>query len=971
MLPQDPPDKPSRDRIKAETTRSVVVEASAGTGKTTLLTERVANLVLRDGIPLANLAVVTFTEAAAAELRVRIRSALKGQAGGMGAAWITTIHGFASRVLKEYPHLTDAYPDFAVETSHFTGREQRMLWDSSLSCLKADDAAECMPALVSPGSEALRELASRIEPLRWIDDINVFGDHSEALTEGRREILSRLTELAAKCADPSDLLHRQMASVLEPLARGGGFRSIGGVKCNVGKAQAWGNKETLDEVKAEVKLLNAQLDRLRGIEVYAGLVPAIAKIVIPCALNARRRWDSDKTRLSYDDLLHLAHAAVQRSPDLREALSLRFRHILIDEFQDTSLLQAGLFLGFLSSCGMDGRLTIVGDPKQSIYGWRSADIETYRDTVDFVHRKGALRETISTSFRSCRAVIDFVNAFGTALFSDVPDEEKPFLPEYAPLLPAPGAEEGPKPHVVLLPVPSDGPSAEYKGRVQAEAVADILTGEKYGDWAVLFRATTRLEELVEALDSRNIPYTVEAGRDFKERPEVSDTAMLIRAVTDPGDRRAWVHTLRSLYFGLDDITVSHALCDRPTREVQEAEGVLRGLREAALNLSPGLFIETVFRTTCITEAVRESGFEVNRRLSNLRSILERARECQGMDQLLDVLGGTSSLSSEEPSASPESGDSVTLSTIHRAKGLTWNNVILLNPGRGGNPQRTPLLTDPRTSEAAVGLGEGRSPHFARLSAREKARANAEFRRLLYVAVTRPRQRLVIFSDADEKLSGHALVLREALESARSFFTEETPSPPDLSSLHAAHNPETIRPAPSSIVPGRQFPEQERGAKAMRLGTEVHGLLEKIDLNFPEAWLERNLPLLRGGMEFPGAAAELAMAFFLTPLPFRLSDAAVVGREYPLLSRGRIQYVDLLLDMGTHLEVIDFKTDSPDMIKALMEEYRTKLNTYAETLEKVTGKPAACRLLLLQNRTCVTTREPSPPATRGGGRKDQS
>lgn len=967
-----PPDKPSRDRIKAETARSVVVEASAGTGKTTLLTERVAILVLRDGIPLANLAVVTFTEAAAAELRVRIREALKGQAGGMGGAWITTIHGFASRVLKEYPHLTNAYPDFSVETSHFTGREQRMLWDSSLSCLKADDAAECIPALVSPGSEALRELAAKLEPLRWIDDIRVFGDHKTALTEGRHNALSRLTELAARCADPSDLLHIQIASLLEPLARGAELTSLGTVKCNVGKAQAWGDRGTLDEVKAGVKLLNAELDRLRGIEAYARLVPALEKIVIPCALNSRRLWDSDRTRLSYDDLLHLAHAAVQHSPDLRDALSGRFRHILIDEFQDTSLLQAGLFLGFLSSCGMEGRLTIVGDPKQSIYGWRNADIETYRDTVDFVHSKGALRETISTSFRSCRTVIGFVNAFGNALFGAVPDEERPFLPAYSPLLPAPDALEGPKPHIVMLPVPpGDGPSAEYKGRVQAAAVADMLAGEKYGDWAVLFRAATRLEELVEALDSRNIPYTVEAGRDFKERPEVGDTAMLIRAVTDPGDRRAWVHTLRSLYFGLDDITISHALLDRPSREVQEAEGVLRGLREAASNLSPGLFIETVFRTTCITEAVRESGFEVNRRLSNLRSILERARACQGMDQLLDVLGGTSSLSSEEPSASPESGESVTLSTIHRAKGLTWNNVILLNPGRGGNPQKTPLLTDQRASEAAVGLGEGKSPHFARLSAREKARANAEFRRLLYVAVTRPRNRLVIFSDADEKLSGHSLVLREALAGAEDFITVETPSPPDLSSLHGGRTTPGLRPESCTIVPDRRFPGAEKGARAMRLGTEVHGLLEKIDLKAPEAWLERHLPLLRRGMEFPDTAAGLAMAFFRTPLPFGLSNARVLGREYPLLSRGMILYVDLLLDMGTHLEVIDFKTDSPLMIGAMMQEYTAKLDSYAQTLEKVMGKPAACRLVLLQNRTCVTTREPSPPETRGGGRKDQS
>lgn len=972
LLVLDPPDKASRDRIEAESTRSVVVEASAGTGKTTLLTERVVKLVLRDGIPLANLAVVTFTEAAAAELRVRIREALQGPGGAMGNAWITTIHGFASRVLKEYPHLTDTYPDFSVETCHFTVREQRMLWDSVLSGLDLGDASECLPALVSPGSESLRELAAKLEPLRWIKDTSVFGDHAGALAEGRDRAVSALTELAAGCDDPSDNLHRQMIELLEPLAMGAEFRDLAALKCNVGRAKAWGGRETLDGVKDSVRLLNTDLDRLRGIEAYAAIVPALSRIVIPCALKARSLWDSDRTRLSFDDLLHLAHAAVKRSPGLREALSQRFRHILIDEFQDTSLLQADLFLGILSSCGMQGRLTIVGDPKQSIYGWRSADIETYRDTVDLVHREGALKETISTSFRSCRALISFVNAFGKTLFESVPDGERPFLPEYSPLLPAKKADEGPKPHVVRLsPPPDGGPAAEYKGRLQAGAVADILSGGKYGEWAVLFRATTRLEELVEALDSRNIPYSVEAGRDFKERPEVGDTAMLIRAATDPGDRRAWVHTLRSLYFGIDDIAISQALLDRPTREVQEANAVLRALRDAALNLSPGLFMETVFRTTCITEAIRESGFEVNRRLSNLRSILERARGCHGMDQLLDVLTGTSSLSSEEPSASPESGECVTLSTIHRAKGLAWTNVILLNPGRGGSPQSNSLLTDPRSSEAAVGLGPAKSPHFARLAEREKARSNAEFRRLLYVAVTRARQRLVIFSDSDEKLSGHALVLREALAGADGLFTEETPPPLDLDYLHGPQSPCIDRPEPSSIVPGTAFPEPEQAAKAMRLGTEVHGLLEKIDLGCPEAWLERNLPLLREGMEFPDAAAKLASAFFGTPLPFRLSDAHVVGREYPLLSGGRVLYVDLLLEIGDRLEVIDFKTDSPEMIGTMMQGYREKLDTYARTLEQVTGKPAACRLILLQNRTCVTTREPSPRNIPGGGQTTQS
>lgn len=969
MSRHPPPDQPNRDRITEERERSVVVEASAGTGKTTLLTERVVSLVTGEGIPLENLAIVTFTEAAASELRVRIRAALPEGGTNFAAAWITTIHGFASRVLREYPHLTDGFPDFSVETSHFSRREQRMLWDDHLAGLSRADATACVPALSQPGSEALRELAVKLESMNWIRDASPFGDPEMELRKGRRELQAQLDTMAGLCVNRSDRLGTQMAAMADSLAEGLEFRKIPAVRRNCGSKENWGGKDALDEVKTSIESVNARLEELKGIEEYVPLAPAMERIVIPCALKARKLWDSYRTRLSYDDLLQRAHDSVVRSPGLRSALAARFRHILIDEFQDTSLLQANLFLGFLISCGLSGRLTIVGDPKQSIYGWRNADVETYKQTVDLVHRDGALKETISTSFRSSRSVIDFVNSFGQALFSDAPDEELPFLSEYSPLMPAPGAKQGPEPLVVRLPLPPDGNrAAEYKGKAQAEEAAEILSKEEnFGDWAILFRSTTRLEELVEALDRRGIPYTVEAGRDFKERLEVQDTAMLIRAVTDPSDLYAWVHTLRSLYFGVDDAAITRALNGEPGTVIHQANLLLQKLRTAAATLSPGLFMETVFRTTCITEAVRASGYEVNRRLSNLRSVLERAGCCSAMDQLHDILTGSSSLSSDEPPVSPEGGHAVTLSTVHRAKGLTWTNVMVLNPGQGGRHEQNPLLTNQRERLAAVRLGEGRSPYFQRLSAREKARESAEFRRLLYVAVTRPRERLVIFSDAPgKKPGGHAGVLFQALEAARGTYSEKALEPLDMNALLPRRTDQVFRPSRSMVLLPLVNGEPEPGAVAMRLGTEVHALLEKMDMDSPSDWLERNMPVLREGMEFPDSAAKLALAFFETPLPFRLSEARVVGREYPLLHKGSLLYVDLLFDLGTHLEVIDFKTDSPSSLDENMQSYRTKLELYASTLEQVTGRSVACRLVLLHSRKCVSVREPASPETRGGG-----
>lgn len=948
----------------------MIVEASAGTGKTTLLTDRVASLVLNEGIPLESLVVVTFTEAAAAELRVRIRHALEGSDVSMGSAWISTIHGFASRILREYPHLTRGVSDFTRETSHFSRRELRMLWDHHLAGLPEEDAMECLPALNLPGgSEHLRELTGKIESNRWITDTEPFGDAEEQIRSGREELRGRLSSLIGRCADPSDGHRIKLAALLEQVVRGDPSQGLNKPDCRSGSQGNWGGRDGLKEAREETGAINGLVSRLQDLEAYIPMEAGVRKIVLPCALRARRLWDGNPNRMSFDDLLYHALQAVIRTPELGRALASRFRHILIDEFQDTSLLQARLFLGILESSGLQGRLTIVGDPKQSIYGWRNADIETYTETIEAVARAGALVETISTSFRSSRSVIRFVNAFGEALFSHVPREEEPFLSRYSPLLPAPDAPEGTPPLVLELPSPpGGGPAAAYQARVQAEAVADILSplkDQEYGEWAVLFRSSTRLEELIESLDHRGIPYIVEAGRDFKKRLEVTDTAMLLRTLTDPGNLRARVHTLRSLYFGFDDATVTAALQGRPSREVQEAEVMLERLRASAANLSPGLLVETVFRTTCITEAVTQSRYEVNRRLANLRRILEKAGECRDMGELQDFLEGSSTVSSEEPSASPEEGRAVTLSTVHRAKGLTWSNVILLHPGktRGGAGER--FLADQRKGIAGARLGEGKSPHFPGLEHREKARTAAEFRRLLYVAVTRPRDRLVIFTDSDEDSRGLPAVLNRSLRAAEPFCRRKLLPPLDLDCLHPRRGKPVHRPGPAGVIPPSGPAELQRGERAMRLGSEVHALLEKIDLENPGEWLERSMPLLAGQMEFPERAAELALAFFETPLPFPLEKAEVVGREYPLLSRGKAMYVDLLLDLGSHLEIIDFKTDSPESLEDLLDQYRARQYEYADVLEEVTGRPCGCRLLLLQSRECVTLREPPGSGSPGG------
>lgn len=931
-------DKSVREAIRNEKNRSVVVEASAGTGKTTLVTDRVKALV-ENGTPLEKLSVVTFTEAAASELRVRIRKILSPEdRRTMDQAWITTIHGFASRILREYFHLCGGVPEFSVETGHFSKSELEIHWDLFLA--EADPALlrDSAESLKKPGSSKLLEIAGEIENCRWFTDSSPLGNTKNKLEKTRSIWKQRIELLIPLCTDRSDKLLDNIRKTTNSLDNKIAER----INLRGGSSGNWGGKESLAGVKTILREYNNTGVKLMS--AYSGMIPllpAIDRLVIPFGNRMRAIWDSDPTRLSFDDLLYRAWLAVSRSQELRRELNNRFSHIFIDEFQDTSLVQVRLFSILLEQSGLQKKLTVVGDPKQSIFGWRSADIETYKETLEKLEDDNALFETIVVNFRSEVSIINFINSFGNALFTGIPPDEKPFSCDYSFIEARPEARQGDGVTVYRLP----DLSAEEMAEVQARRIADLI--EDPASTAILFRTVTHLDAVVQELEKRNIPYRVEASRDFHKRKEVEDTANLMRAVLCPSDRYALVKTFRSIFFGISDRDITLWRQGASPNSIKAAEELLEKLRRFSRTLPPGPFIETLFRNTCLLPAVEESDYQVARRLGNLRFILETAHRTTDYALLLETLTGKAPLSAVEPSAPPESRTGVvTLTTIHRAKGLAWKHVILANPGNSFNTTTPPVLVNSRDLTAGIKIVDGLTAHYHDLSEREKARNRAEYRRLLYVAVTRPRRKLDIFLPEKTREGSPAGIMSNALTAATGLYENGTATPDEFlcrtprdGRKHVHHEtPDSFKllyPESLPVVqPGRE--------KQMRLGTEVHSILEFIDFNKPVLWLSNKREQLRNSLEFPDEAAALALKFFEI---FNIDEAEVMGREYPLLVNGKHYYIDLLIRRNGILEVIDYKIDRNDPEKKT-EEYREKQLLYKNTLKKLTGKEVKAKLVFL-------------------------
>ncbi len=809
-------DQDVRDRAGKDLQQSFIVDAGAGTGKTTVLISRILGVIASGRSSLDRIVAITFTEKAAGELKVRLRGELEKALRGFESerwsyvrdalveierAQVSTIHSFCATLLRERP----------IEAGVDTGFE---VLDEIGANLLLDQSWEAWLAREMDQTAGI--LAEGLEAGIRIDDLYRLGKflihHRDLLKfpapvrEDREPFfrcldqnLSRLDELRSACLDPKDRAWIQIESILEgcrEMTQASSLRRCIGrpytFRPSDGNQKNWSPNETLVEVKDRISELKESYEKLMA-AVRHNLAVALLEWLKGYALHyeAAKR---ERGCLDFFDLLYRTRELLKRNLDARRYFQGRFDYILVDEFQDTDPLQVEIFfyLAEISPKAKEwsevklqpGKLFLVGDPKQSIYRFRRADIETYHTAEEILSRQGAILD-LSLNFRSRPQVVDWVNGLFCNLIR--PSQEGFYQPSYRPIIAScPEREEA---SVVLMPlapqVPARKGSAAHLRAIEARTMASFIKkivakgwpvwgrqdGKKrkirYGDVGILFRAKEAIDLYEEEFRDFEVPYRVAGGRRYYSRQEMGALLAVLSAINNPKDKAALTAALRSPFFSASDedlfllIHKGHALdylspgagSSDLAESIRDAFSLLRELHVFRNEIPVPRFLLKLYEKTRVLPFLylKPQG---DQKVANLIKVVDMARSLarQGLVTLRSFVEFLRKMESSEveEGESPlaeESEDAVRIMTIHKAKGLEFPLVVVADAAYQSKSRTGEGIVNRQEGSLEVRFGNSEvsiaTLGWEATREKERLREEAEDRRLLYVAATRARDYLVI------------------------------------------------------------------------------------------------------------------------------------------------------------------------------------------------------------------------------------
>jgi ATP-dependent helicase/nuclease subunit A len=840
-------DQAVRDRIRDDLDTTLLIEAAAGTGKTTALVNRIVSVIGSGRGVLSRIVAVTFTEKAAGELKLRLRAEIEHARQAtdpasvarerfdlalkqLEEARIGTIHSFCADLLRERPVEAGVDPMFEVAPEDIAGEMFDAAFDRWFERVLSNPG-EGMRRLLRRSDLSQRRGPREIargaarELMNWRDfdspwQYSPFDRNAEinSLIDEVKEIgkLGELREGDDWLAKSLDVIARPVneATRLEGV-RGRDHDALESVLIRLCPGRHWDWKgyggdfgETpRDDVFKRRTALRERLNKFRD-DAGANLAPLLREELWPIVdlyEDIKRRAG----RLDFLDLLLVARNLVRDNPAVRVELQNRFTHIFIDEFQDTDPLQAEILMLLASADPVEtnwlrvkpiqGKLFIVGDPKQSIYRFRRADVSLYQGVKQLLLMHGAKLEHLTVSFRATPAIQTMVNA----AFAPLMNQESGTQPAYAPLTEY-RADPGTQPPVVVLSVPE--PYSEY-GRVTNwridESLPDAIAA--YARWLVnesgwtvtereapsvrvpirprhiciLFRRMNSFgsdvtRPYLRALEARHLPHVLVKGGSFNEREEVIALRNLLGAIERPDDELTVFAALHGPVFALSDAALlefraAHGSL-HPFRKLPEqlpdSIGEVKDALEVIKTLHRGRNRRPIAETIAkLLEATRaHAGFAIwptgEQALANVMRIMDQARRYEARGGMTSFRAFVDELEAraerDEASETPiveEGTEGVRIMTVHRAKGLEFPVVILADLTCNETRAGASRYIEPASRLAAMELAGCAPRELQEHAADEHRRDEEEAIRLLYVASTRARDLLVVPAVGDEATDG--------------------------------------------------------------------------------------------------------------------------------------------------------------------------------------------------------------------------
>ncbi|HEY3202302.1 MAG TPA: UvrD-helicase domain-containing protein, partial [Thermoanaerobaculia bacterium] len=799
--PASLPDDAHRAAIREDLDTTMLVEAAAGTGKTSCLVDRMVALVATGRATVDRLSAVTFTIKAAAQLRQRFQNGLEeslrterepGRRAHLAAAlarldscFLGTIHAFAARLLRERPVEAGVDPGFEEMDEPENGAARSEAWDRFAERLFLD--ADPRLARLIDLDVPLENLRETFETVCENSDVDLaIGPlrPEPDFADARREVAAFLErEAAAIPAEAPAGGWSEFQAAVRRARRLLGILDVEGAPELVRILKVLRPSKVLDSAGGSKKPFEAFRERVVK-PALAAWAEYLHPFVMPLLREARDEygeWRRREGRLNFQDLLLYARDLLRDHPRVREALRGRFTPILVDEFQDTDPIQAEI-LFYLTGANtrerdwtkltpVAGSLFVVGDPKQSIYRFRRADIEIYEEVRERIGRCGRFVE-LSTSFRSSAGLCDWVNGVFGRMFPNAPTRAQA---AYVGLSPArTDAPSGPS--VFRLDTPSSGnldrPVVELDATRVANAVATWIAARTHrpGDFLLLFRRRRHMADYARALERRGVPYEIAGGGAFRESADLDALMPLLEALADPENPVPCLAALRGPIFGVDDEALYRFARSggRFSHRSHPPEDASPKIRRALELLREGeALVETLPPAAAVARLLDRIGWGAlaaaeplgDSRAGNLLKALAAARTLSG--EGLDFSGVVRELQRfreeeliEQMSSAPGRPDAVRLMTLHGAKGLEARVVFLADPtGETGRCREYVVdrEVEPPTGHFRVTkrMGEHGREEIARpvgwdaMQQTESRFDAAEKIRLLYVGATRARDSLIV------------------------------------------------------------------------------------------------------------------------------------------------------------------------------------------------------------------------------------
>ncbi|HEV2590524.1 MAG TPA: UvrD-helicase domain-containing protein [Gaiellaceae bacterium] len=745
----------------------VFVSAGAGTGKTSVLVERFVRAVCDEGLDVESVLVITYTRKAAGELRSRIRAALRERgradlARSLDGAWISTIHGFCSRLLRAHPFAVGIDPRFRELDEEQGAVVRGESFERALAAFCASRDGERLRLLATYGANGLRRMLTSV-----YETLRSAGRELRLEVSEHAGVPERLEELQAAArtlgADPA-VTDAQAAAASAALALSANPEQL----LDLSHLDARGERAA-EFRAARDRLQQAALDSLAARD--SELLQELLDLFATEYAAAKQR----ESALDFEDLQLYARELLRTSEEVREREQLRFRSIMVDEFQDTNRLQTEIVDLLRSGHGAD-EVFFVGDEFQSIYGFRHADVAVFRE------RREASPQNLplTRNYRSRPEVLAAVNH----LFGDE------FGAGYQPLAASGEFSDPVFGHPVELLV-TDKASYKQAGEGWRAGEAELIArrvrelvdagAAEPGEIVLLFAAGTDAEQYERSLREQDLPTYRATGRGYFGQQQVVDLLAYLRLLHNRYDDEALVTVLASPFVGVSNdgiVLIRRQASRRPLftgieRSLPEAfseqdERLVRAFKQryerlvaASARLSLERLCEEIVGAHDYDLAVL-ARWDGKRRYANMRKLMRLARSYEEL-RGPDIEGFVSFLRDQEAlgaaqleAVSEEEGaGAVRLLTIHAAKGLEFKVVIVADAGRdtGGAPSADEILVRPdgsfgfRVINPVSGKREGVFDYEAVRRA-EQEEDDAERKRLYYVAMTRAIDRLIVSGAID-------------------------------------------------------------------------------------------------------------------------------------------------------------------------------------------------------------------------------